>query len=50
MNGFKAMKLDEFIQGVSRYEKERGPRTETWDTPTSRDHLKEEDFTKDIKK
>lgn len=47
---FKAMKLDELMQGVSRYEKERGPRTDTWDIATSRVPLKEEDFTKDIKK
>lgn len=47
---FKAMKLDELMQGVSKYEKERGPRTDTWDTATSRVHLKEEDFAKDIKK
>lgn len=47
---FKAMKLNEHVQGVSRNEKERGPGPEAWGTTTPRDHLKEEDFTKDIKK
>lgn len=46
---FKAMELDELIQGVSRYEKERGPRTKTWDAPTFRAHL-EEETVKEIKK
>ena len=44
------MKLDELAQGASRYEKERGPRLRSGRLPTFRDHLKEEDFAKDIKK
>lgn len=46
---FNAMELDELISGVSRYEREKGPRTEMWDIPTLRDRLKEEDTAEETK-